>query len=818
MAVDQPIIYQVTEHRQIACFEVYFCIFISFLFISIFPVSGQAINCATSSPTQHQLNTFQNATQMLSQQRTSGALRYIAIKPLVVRETNGTGGATLEDLNQTLSSLNNTFKGLNVEFYFSSTGIKYINNSDFYNFDSRAEAELTEGNDVTNAINIYFLNSIKINGFEGSGGYAYFPGSESYTNRIFIINDATKDGYMLAHELGHYFGLVHTFERIGGMELVNRGEEGNCADAGDHICDTEADPYGLDGATWEGCDYTGNVTDLNGDFYTPPADNIMSYYNHCAQRFTPGQFERMEIGATIRVTQSEYNLLSSAPAKVVAPSNLTFVNNETSIILQWTDLSENETGFIVERSTSLEGDYVSIAGLGPNITTYTDNEILPGVAYYYRVKPSNTTNSYSNIVLHCPEIKELEDISGETEACLGGYEYSIPFSEGLSYEWTISGGGELTYSDNKATIEWSTPGIYSVSVTTSNACISGLTKSIYVHVNDGSFATASSIEGPDEVCSGDFYYSVQPIEGASFLWNLSSGGTISGEGNSIMVHWDTPGNHILSLIPSNKCGEGEPINLKVKVLENPDAEDIGEIQARSTTVCQGSHEYSVQYFNNVQYEWTIPEGSGSINSDGSTATINWEVPGNYDINLTIKSKCADDISKIIQVKVVETPEKPTISIINGKLTSNLQGEHQWFIDGEPISGAIGPVCPATLAGSYTVQQISACGQGPVSEAFVLDKPLVNNDFEQQIFIFPNPATILVSVEIPSDMEWKNISMVSAMGESLIIFKEGDSHDTTIRGNVYKRLINFEVGHLAPGLYMIKVQMNDGVISKRLLVK
>ncbi|MDQ3535131.1 MAG: M43 family zinc metalloprotease, partial [Bacteroidota bacterium] len=462
---------------------------IIFLVTSKFPVSGQNIKCNTGTPTQVQLNEFKNVALSLSQQRTSGALKYIAIKPLVVRETNGTGGATLEDLNHTLASLNNTFKDLNVEFYFCSTGIKYIDNSNFYDFDNREEEALTKGNDVNHSINIYFLNSIKINGYDGSGGYAYFPGSESYTNRIFIINSATKGGHSLAHELGHYFGLVHTFERIGGMELVSRGEDGNCSDAGDHICDTEADPYGMDGATWEGCEYTGTVTDLNGDLYNPPADNIMSYYNHCAERFTPGQFERMELGTSVRTSQAEYNLLSGSPANVVPPGNLTFINNVSNITLQWEDLSNNETGFIIERSTSLEEGYEAIAGLGPNATSYKDEDMLAGVAYYYRIKPSNTTNSYSNAVLYCPGLAEIEEISGQTDACSERYEYTVPFTEGLSYTWSISGGGELSSVDNKATVVWSTPGIYSISVTSSNACISGNTKSMYVQVNDDLFAS-----------------------------------------------------------------------------------------------------------------------------------------------------------------------------------------------------------------------------------------------------------------------------------------------------------------------------------------
>lgn len=131
---------------------------------------------------------------------------------------------------------------------------------------------------------------------------------------------------------------------------------------------------------------------------------------------------------------------------------------------------------------------------------------------------------------------------------------------------------------------------------------------------------------------------------------------------------------------------------------------------------------------------------------------------------------------------------------------------------------MGSVCPSTLPGKYTVQQISACGQGPVSDAYVLDKPLVYNDKDHKIFIYPNPASENVAVELPDEMEWANVSLMSAVGETLVLFNEQEINETTIRGSHHKRLINFEVGHLAPGLYMIKVNLKEGTLSKRLLVK
>ncbi len=100
----------------------------------------------------------------------------------------------------------------------------------------------------------------------------------------------------LGHELGHYFGLYHTFERVNGLELVDGS---NCETAGDMICDTPADPYQVNsGATYlspdDPCLFIYRPTDANGQFYTPHIANVMSYYPMACQcGFTFDQLELM---------------------------------------------------------------------------------------------------------------------------------------------------------------------------------------------------------------------------------------------------------------------------------------------------------------------------------------------------------------------------------------------------------------------------------------------------------------------------------------------------------------------------------------------
>ena len=77
------------------------------------------------------------------------------------------------------------------------------------------------------------------------------------------------------------------------------------------------------------------------------------------------------------------------PSDVAAPDGLTATNdNNTRVMLNWTDQSSNELGFKVERRRLPGQDYELIATVGPNFTSFTDNAttgLLAGFSYVYRV-------------------------------------------------------------------------------------------------------------------------------------------------------------------------------------------------------------------------------------------------------------------------------------------------------------------------------------------------------------------------------------------------------------------------------------------------
>ncbi|GAB3708657.1 hypothetical protein GCM10027592_44050 [Spirosoma flavus] len=341
---------------------------------------------------------------------TFNSITYVPIRPHILRRSDGTGGATIATINQVIAITNRyyLFNGYGIQFYFAGNTPDYIDNTDQYN-SFTDERIVTQGHDVSNALNQYYVNSFE----SGAGGYAYYPANNVQSTRSFILNESWNVDDMayrlVPHELGHNFNLIHTFGSSNGTsvtdEKVTRGQGANCATAGDLLCDTPADPNNTAGAklTYDanGCpryDPASTARDANNDPYSPSISNLMSYYYGCTHDFTPGQYDRMQTALALRQSHTAYSL-TYPPANAAAPSNLVATLVNGVVTLTWQDNATNEMGYFIERSTSPTSGFLPIGGVAANTTTFADTKTSNVVTYYYRVKPSNnTTTGFSTVV------------------------------------------------------------------------------------------------------------------------------------------------------------------------------------------------------------------------------------------------------------------------------------------------------------------------------------------------------------------------------------------------------------------------------------
>lgn len=134
--------------------------------------------------------------------------------------------------------------------------------------------------------------------------------------------------------------------------------------------------------------------------------------------------------------------LISPPTPPNAPSNLNVLAVSSSRIdLSWSDNSNNETGFKIERRTET-GSYVEIAIVGANITSYSDIGLSESTRYYYRIRSYNNAG-YSDYSNEGSAVTLLNAPSNLTATTIS--------SSKIDLRWTDNSGKELGFKIERRT-------------------------------------------------------------------------------------------------------------------------------------------------------------------------------------------------------------------------------------------------------------------------------------------------------------------------------------------------------------------------------
>lgn len=214
-------------------------------------------------------------------------------------------------VRRAIDNLNKSFTGSNFVFYIERTDviISELKLEDLSESLYDPYNAFSDEYDEPNLLSIYIfdhrnefcnITSTSIS-CERTGGFSYVLSER--TNNIIMSRFDISNVKVLAHEMGHFWGLYHTFEETQ-FGKDNFGQA-TCHLHGDRICDTPPDPGPIFEVyvNYVTCEFL-KLKNEKGFAYKPHIENYMSYYKPCYLKkfsFTQGQIMVMKMAATLPI-------------------------------------------------------------------------------------------------------------------------------------------------------------------------------------------------------------------------------------------------------------------------------------------------------------------------------------------------------------------------------------------------------------------------------------------------------------------------------------------------------------------------------------
>ncbi|MDB5282794.1 MAG: hypothetical protein JWO06_1869, partial [Bacteroidota bacterium] len=361
----------------------------------------------------------------------------------------------------------------------------------------------------------------------------------------------------------------------------------------------------------------------------------------------------------------------------------------------------------------------------------------------------------------------------DTTVCVGNaLQLSASTVGGATYSWT----GPNNFNTQNPVIPataFSDSGTYTV-IANNSGCSSN---PVNVHVSITPGPSAPTVSNNSPVCSGDsLLLSASFVAGATYTW---TGPNNFGQQNPLIPSASLSDSGTYTVVLTIGSCSSNPVTTQVIINPAP-APPI--IAASDTVICAGDSSQLCIVGTFASYSW---------NNGAGTQCIYARIAGNYYASVTDANGCKAE-SNHLALNVNPVPPV-SISVNGDTLTCYTPGTYQWYLSGNPISGATSPVYIAPQQGLYTILVTSSNGcsalSSPVAIGSVDIVPVSGNTIFE---VYPNPTSNQLTVQLSSDVHSVQIEMFDALGQRV--------SQTLTDGP--KTEIN--VSEFATGIYFIKI--------------
>ena len=128
----------------------------------------------------------------------------------------------------------------------------------------------------------------------------------------------------------------------------------------------------------------------------------------------------------------------------------------------------------------------------------------------------------------------------------------------------------------------------------------------------------------------------------------------SNNGNQLNVNWTNTGVFNIDVSAFNFCGSGPVLSQDIYVDAIP---SVPQFLNGDSVLCLITETYGVAIDSNETAIWNLSSG-GLLNSNGSSANVEWLAPGNHVLSVKAENYCG--ISSALDIKILarDIPDTP----------------------------------------------------------------------------------------------------------------------------------------------------------------
>jgi PKD repeat protein len=378
-----------------------------------------------------------------------------------------------------------------------------------------------------------------------------------------------------------------------------------------------------------------------------------------------------------------------------------------------------------------------------------------------------------------------------------------------TWAWSAQGAIPDTSSLAAPSFTYTTPGVYQMIQTVSNAV--GSRSDTLVIVVEG--APVASFDFEADAASVAFDEASANAD--SWEWYFGEGGT-SPSPNPTYVY-DTAGTFEVLLVVENTCGQDSAWQL-VKIDGQP---PIPVITNEYTVGCSPlgvDFACSSQTDSIHEWEWYFPGGTPSVSS-AQSPSVTYTQAGLYPVRLVAKNPFGEGQDSILAaVHVLSTPIASFVAAANGaevafqNLSTGGNLSAYWEFGDDTNSNSPNPTHTYESSGEYMVSlnMSNICGEDeykqPVS---ILPNAQREAEWLQSLSIYPNPVQSYCQVEVQAKpAETVQLFLLNAEGKHLI------HQQRSFRTGHLQTQLTLE--GLPSGWYVLAIELEGQRVHRRVL--